>query len=72
MKEKEQEIGNRSSVTSGTKKTIQLYVLYTKETIENHIHIMQRNCKVVLMKSLYDKSNFEKKKFFYLTKKIMK
>ena len=34
-------------------------MFYTKKTIEDRIHIMQKNRKIVLIKLLYDKSSFE-------------
>ena len=69
MKEKEQGIDNRSSVTSRIKKTIRSYVLYTKKTIEDRIHTIQKNRGAILMKLLYNKSSFEKKRKFFIQQK---
>ena len=52
-----------------TEKTIKSYTFYTKETIENRIYTMQKNCKVVLMKSLYDKASFEESENLLFNKK---
>ena len=69
MKEKERGTDNRSNVTFRINKIAKLYVFYTKETIENRIHTMQKNCEAVLIKLLYNKSNFKKSENLLFNKK---
>ena len=47
-------------------------MLYTNKTIENRIYILQKNREIVLMKTMYDKSKFEKSENLLFNKKNYK
>ena len=44
-------------------------MLYTNKTIENQIHILQKNREIVLMKTIYNKSKLEKSENLLFNKK---
>ena len=44
-------------------------MLYTNKTIEDRIHILQRNREIVLMKTMYDKSKLEESENLLFNKK---
>ena len=44
-------------------------MLYTNKTIEDQIHILQRNREIILMKTMYDKSKFKKNENLLFNKK---
>ena len=66
-KNKKQTIGRIYRIEQ--RKLIRSYVSYTNKTIENRIHILQRNCEIVLMKTMYDKSKFKESENLLFNKK---
>ena len=51
------------------KELIRLYMLYTNKTIEDRIHILQKNREIVLMKTMYNKLKIKKNENLLLNKK---
>ena len=51
------------------KRLIKLYILYTNKTIEDRIHILQKNRKIILMKTIYNKSKLEENENLLFNKK---
>ena len=44
-------------------------MLYINKTVEDRIHILQRNREIVLMKTMYDKSKFKESENLLFNKK---